>query len=162
MAGFFRPESDFLQKFRSSQSVHSPLQAGDLKKVKEYLAELISKLAILPGSGWQIQVLGCPVGSDRIKGDRISGLFHPNKNPIYKDRWNNPLIRSPLILTTLFEWIEQGYYHPQTMHLMSLPPSSRRTGNKYNTRLCTWATKKNLLLSIESWLVNRDPYNCLL
>ena len=28
---------------------------------------------------------------------RISGLFHPNSSPIYKDRWNNPLIRSPLI-----------------------------------------------------------------
>ena len=25
-----------------------------------------------------------------------------------------------------------------------------------------WATKKPVLLSIESWLVNRDPYNGLL
>ncbi len=25
-----------------------------------------------------------------------------------------------------------------------------------------WATKKTLLLSIESWMVNRDPYNGLL
>ncbi len=22
----------------------------------------------------------------------VSGLFHPNSSPIYKDRWNNPLI----------------------------------------------------------------------
>ena len=23
----------------------------------------------------------------RIDGDRISGFFHPNESPIYKDRW---------------------------------------------------------------------------
>ena len=34
-------------------------------------------------------------------------------------------------------------------------------GDLWNWRLC-WATKKTLLLSIESWLVNRDPYNGLL
>ncbi len=25
----------------------------------------------------------------RIKGDRISGFFHPKEYTIYKDRWNN-------------------------------------------------------------------------
>ena len=28
-------------------------------------------------------VLGCPVGSDRINGDRINGLFHLRINGIY-------------------------------------------------------------------------------
>ena len=33
-------------------------------------------------------------------GDRMNGLFHPNILHLFISRWNNPLIRSPLILTS--------------------------------------------------------------
>ena len=33
-----------------------------------------------------LAILGCPGTEVRIKGDRISGLFHPKEYPIYKDR----------------------------------------------------------------------------
>ena len=32
-----------------------------------------------------VAALGCPSRSDRINGDRISGLFHPNKKTVYKE-----------------------------------------------------------------------------
>ena len=44
-----------------------------------------------PGRGGKSEILQKKV--------RMSGFFHPKEFPIYKDRWNNPLIRSPLILT---------------------------------------------------------------
>ena len=69
------------------------------KKVQKIFPESDSSFGGSTGDSWHSEVfyLDVQLLEVRIKGDGISGLADPNFYPIYKDRWNNPLIRSPLI-----------------------------------------------------------------
>ena len=62
--------------------------------------------------------------------------YNPNSSPIYKDRWNNPLIRSPLILTS------NGTSKYSLSSNLRCPGSFKAEQSWYSTSLTTSAAQE--------------------
>ena len=92
---------------------------------------------------WICFLLGCPVGSERIKGERISGLVHPNIiTPFIRiGEITNPLIRSSLIRSLptghfldVFVTFYPGIHHLTLNFQLSTSRQGPREGKWWKTR----------------------------
>ena len=90
--GDFQPRQPEINEFKPEKKLCQPTMVGSVSSLKDGEVLVV-----------QTPILGRPrYGSDRINGERINGFVvtHWEKWGYFSLGWNNPLIRSPLILTS--------------------------------------------------------------